>query len=69
LSAGCLLWLERLQPLFASVMAASVVCQIWLVWQRPPHRRTRSMLIILGASISVSMLMLAAWIALSFRYR
>lgn len=69
LSAGCLLWLERLQPLFALVAVAALAFQVRLVRQRPPHRRTRAMLVILWTSIGISTAILGAWIALALRYR
>jgi hypothetical protein len=68
-STGCLLWLERLQPLFGLVAAVSLTYQGWLVWRRPLHRRTRPMMVILWTSIAVSGVGLSAWIALSLRYR
>ena len=68
-SAGCVLWLERLQPVFGCVAAVSLAYQTWLVWRRPAHRRTRSMIVILGGSLIVSGAGLSTWIALSLRYR
>ena len=69
LSAGCALWLERLQPLFAALALGGVVYQGWLVWRRPAHRRTRTTLVILWVSASITFLMFALWILLWFRYR
>jgi hypothetical protein len=69
LSTGCLLWLHRLQPLFASVAVAALAYQGWLVWRRPPCRRSRRVLVILWASLGTSALVLAAWIAAWVRYR
>lgn len=68
-STGCLLWLERLQPVFALVAALSLTYQGWLVWRRPRHRRTRPMIIILWSSLALSSAGLSLWIALSLRYR
>jgi hypothetical protein len=68
-SAGCLLWLERLQPVFGLVAAVSLTYESWLVWRRPPHRRTPAMIVILWASIGLSGLVLSAWMALWLRYR
>jgi hypothetical protein len=68
-SAGCALWLERLQPVFILVAVSSLGYQGYLVWRRPARRRTTQMLIILWASIGVSVLVLLSWIALSVRYR
>lgn len=69
LSTGCLLWLQRLQPLFATLAVAALAYQGWLVWRRPVHRRTRAMLFILWASLGTSLLVLAAWFAAWVRYR
>ena len=69
LSAGCLFWLERLQPLFLFVAVAALASQVWLVTRRPPHRRTRAMLLILWTSIAVNAFILVAWAALLARYR
>ena len=43
-SAGCVLWLERFQPVFVSLAVCALGYQAWLVWRRPPHRRTPMML-------------------------
>ncbi len=68
-SASCLLWLERLQPVFGLVAAVSLTYESWLVWRRPPPRRTPAMIVILWASIGLSGLVLSAWMALWLRYR
>jgi hypothetical protein len=67
-SAGCVLWLERFQPLFASVALVTLVYQAWLVRRRPPHRRTPLMLAILWTSLATSGVVVAALVFLSFRY-
>ena len=41
LSAGCLFWLERLQPLFFTVAIVSLAYQVWVVRRRPPSMRSR----------------------------
>jgi hypothetical protein len=69
LSAGCVLWLQRSQPLFAALAVSALVYQGWLVARRPPHRRTRPMRWILWASIGVTTLVFATWAALWIRYR
>lgn len=69
LSAGCILWLERFQPLFAVLAVAALAYQGWLVWQRPPQRRTKIALRILWASVGVTGLVFVAWAALWLRYR
>lgn len=63
------MWLERLQPLFAMLAVAALVYQGWLVWRRPPRRRTKGMLAILWGSMGVSALVLIVWVSLSLRYR
>jgi hypothetical protein len=69
LSAGCVLWLERFQPLFATIAVATLAYQGWLVWKRPPQRRTRRALFILWTSVAVTGLVFATWIGLWVRYR
>jgi hypothetical protein len=68
-TAGCLVWLERLQPVFAALMVCTLAYESWLVWRRPPHRRTRAMLAILWTSIAVCVLMVLTWTGLWLRYR
>jgi hypothetical protein len=68
-SAGCVVWLERFQPLFMLLAAAALGHQAWLIWRRPPHRRTRMMLLTFAISLGTSAAVGAALIALSFRYR
>jgi hypothetical protein len=48
---------------------AALVYQGWLVWRRPPRRRTKGMLAILWGSMGVSALVLIVWVSLSLRYR
>jgi hypothetical protein len=69
LSAGCALWLQRFQPLFASVAVAALVYQGWLVSRRPPHRRTRAMLWTLWTSAGLTALVFTTWAVLWVRYR
>lgn len=69
LSAGCVLWLERLQPLFVLLAGSAMAYQIWLVARRAPARRTRSMLVTLWSSVGLTTMMLGAWVALAMRYR
>ena len=68
-SAGCLLWLQRLQPLLAVVAVTALSYQVWLVWRRPAGQRTRAMLLILWGSIASSSLVALAWVGLWLRYR
>ena len=69
LSAGCLLWLERLQPLFFTVAIGSLVYQVWAVRRRPPVLRTWGIKTILGVSLALNSLVIGAWIVLWLRYR
>lgn len=69
LSAGCLFWLERLQPLFVVLAIAGLGYQSWLVWRRPAMRRTRAIMRVYVASLAVNATVLALWAWLSFRYR
>ena len=68
-SAGCLFWLEELQPVFASTAAGALAYQGWLVRRRPPARRTRKMWWILAASLGVNAIVVLTWAALWLRYR
>jgi hypothetical protein len=67
-SAGCVLWLEQFQPLFALVALATLAYQTWLVRRRPPHRRTRLMLMIMWTSLATTTAVAATLIGLSLRY-
>ncbi|MBI4464474.1 MAG: hypothetical protein HY647_07195 [Acidobacteria bacterium] len=69
LSASCLFWLERLQPLFLTVALGALVYQGWAVWRRPPFLRTWGIKAILGVSLVVNFLVIGTWVALWFRYR
>jgi hypothetical protein len=69
LSASCLLWLQRLQPLFAAIALGALAVQVALVLRRPRHRRSGRMLAILWTSVAVSGLVFLTWIALWYRYR
>ena len=69
LSAGCLFWLERLQPVFFVLAMVSLVYQIWAVFRRPPEKRTFGMKAILGFSLAMNGLILAGWVVLTIRYQ
>jgi hypothetical protein len=69
LSAGCLFWLQRLQPLFLSVALGSLGYQGWLVRRQPPLLRTLGVKAILGASLAVNLLVMGSWVVLWCRYR
>ena len=69
LSAGCLFWLEKLQPLFLAMAVAALIHQIWAVFRRPPEKRTFGMKAILGASLFLNGLLLVGWVVLTIRYQ
>jgi hypothetical protein len=68
LSAGCLFWLERLQPVFVALAVSGVAYQSWLVWRRPFMRRTRTVMTIYLVSLAVNGAVLVIWAWLSVRY-
>jgi arginine exporter protein ArgO len=67
-SAGCVLWLEQFQPLFATLAVVALGYQSWLVLRRPPQRRTLMMVMILATSLATSLAVAAVLLALSLRY-
>ncbi len=67
-SVMCLIWLERLQPLFFVLAVAALAYQIWLVRARPPFMRTWAVKSVLGATLAVNGLMVAGWIVITIRY-
>jgi hypothetical protein len=68
-STGCVLWLEELQPAFATIAVGALAYQSWLVGRRPAARRTRAMLFILTASLSANAVVALTWAALWLRYQ
>jgi hypothetical protein len=68
LSAGCLFWLQRLQPVFLTVALGSLAYQGWLVQRRPPSSRGLGVTAIFGASLIVNLVVLGSWSVLWFRY-
>ena len=69
LSASCLFWLERLQPLFLAIAVGSLGYQTWAVRRRPPFLRTWGIKAILGVSLVLNVAVIGTWIVLLFRYR
>jgi hypothetical protein len=69
LSAGCLLWLERLQPVFFAAAVASLAYQGWLFARRPPSARTRTVKAILAVSVALNVILITGWIVFSIRYQ
>jgi hypothetical protein len=68
-SAGCQLWLQRLQPLFFAVAIAAFIYQIWLVRTRSLRRRKASVRVVLALSLLVNFVVVGGWIALLIRYQ
>jgi hypothetical protein len=68
-SAGCIVWLQRSQPLFAAITIGALMYQAWLVWRRPPRQRTPTMLAILWTSIGTTAAIGTAMLVLWQRYR
>jgi len=69
LSAGCLFWLQRLQPLFFVLAVGALVYQGWLVCRRPPRARDWKVRAILAVSLALNVMMIGGWVAISVRYR
>ena len=68
LSAGCLFWLQRLQPVFLTVALGSLAYESWLVRRQLPGLRTMGVKATLGASLIVNLAVLGSWVVLWFRY-
>ena len=69
ISAGCQIWLQRLQPLFFAVAIISLAYQIWLIRTRPPKRRKFRVKAVLAASVLLNFVVVGGWVALLIRYR
>ena len=67
-SVWCLVWLERLQPLFFALAVGALGYQIWLVRSSSSFLRTRAVKAVLGLSLAVNGLVIAGWIFLTIRY-
>jgi hypothetical protein len=65
----CLIWLERLRPLFISVALASLAYQVWAVFWGPAGTRTRSAKAMLTASVISNILVVGVLIFTEFRYQ
>ena len=68
LSAGCLFWLRRLQPVFLTVALGSLAYESWLVRRQLPTLRTMGVKATLGTSLVVNLAVLGSWVVLWFRY-
>ena len=69
ISAGCLFWLQRLQPLFFALAVGGLAYEVWLVKSRPSTLRTWGMKTILAVSLVLNGSVIASWIVFSIRYR
>jgi len=69
LSASCLFWLERLQPVFFALAIGALVYQIAIYRRRPRFMRTWGVKTILATSVVINLAVMGTWIALWFRYR
>jgi len=69
LSAGCLLWLQRLQPVFFVLALGALAYQGWLVRRRPPRPGNWKVRTVLVVSLAVNLMMIAGWIVIAIRYR
>lgn len=69
LSAGCLIWLERLQPVFFLLAVGSLAFQVAIYLRRPKFLRTWGVKAILLGSVLVNVGVIASWMYLYYRYR
>lgn len=69
MSAGCQLWLQRLEPLFFAVAIGSLAYQVWLLRTRPQNRKKRGVKTVLALSLFLNFLVVGGWITLLIRYR
>jgi hypothetical protein len=69
LSASCLFWLQRLQPVFLAVALGSLAYECWLVQRQLSALRTKGVKTIFAASLAVNLVVLGSWVVLWLRYR
>jgi hypothetical protein len=69
ISAGCIVWLEALKPLFALTAIVALAWQTWLVVRRPAASTTRTMWAIVAGTVAVNLFVGLSWLALQWRYR
>ena len=68
-SAGCLFWLQRLQPGFLVIAFGSLLYEIWLFSRHPPALLKWDAKAILAASVMLNAGVIVGWIAIWVRYR
>jgi hypothetical protein len=69
LSATCLYWLQRLQPVFFAISLGALAYQGAIYYRRPKFLRTRGVKLILVSSVAINALVIGGWIFLWYRYR
>ena len=69
INAGCLLWLQRLGPLFFAIAIGALGYQVWVVRRSPSSIRQWRMKMILGVSLFLNVGVILSWVVLSIRYR
>jgi hypothetical protein len=69
MNAGCLFWLQRLQPVFLIVAFGSLLYEIWLFSRHPPALRKWDTKAILATSVMLNAGIIVGWIAIWVRYR
>ena len=69
LSAGCLIWLEKLQPVFFVLAVGSLAFQVAIYLRRPKFLRTWGVKAILFSSVMVNVGVIVSWVYLFYRYR
>ena len=69
LSAGCLLWLQRLQPVFFTVAVFALAYEVWLISRRRDVLRIWTIKMVLAASVTFNVALIGGWILITVRYR
>jgi len=69
INAGCLLWLERLQPLFFIVAIGALAYELWVVKRSPSSIRGWRMKTVFGFSVFLNFAVVLSWVVFSIRYR
>jgi hypothetical protein len=69
LSAGCLYWLQRLEPVFFALALGALSWQAWLVLRRPARQRTWGIKTIFATSAILNAALIGGWVVLAIRYR
>jgi hypothetical protein len=67
-NGACLLWLERMRPLFFALAVGGVVYEISLVRRHPPALRKWGTKALLALSLAVNAIIIGGWILITVRY-